>query len=753
MNNLTQIDNDHLLDVQISLRSTLEASPIGIFLIDSNRKVLFANSVAETTFKFNIRELKEFCCGDLFTCCNRHLEPNGCGHSQECKKCSFNNAVLKALDGENDPAEMRGESLFHTDRSQDAFWVKFAVKPMTVGGQHCALASIEDITGLKHAEEALRDSEAKYRKVIENITDVFYRTDARGILDMVSPSGVSLLGYDSEEEALGMPIERFWMHPEQRDNLVATLKQRGEVRDYEVVVKRKDGSPLHVSTASKLILDETGKVLGVEGTFRDITKRKNAELVLAEERKFTNAVLDSVPGLLYLYDDTGLLIRWNKQHEILTGYSAQELSRMHVPDWFKDDQSTMDRINRALERVMLDGSAYEEAEMQTKSGNKILFYLTGVRLEIEGRRYFTGIGIDITERKRAEEALRNLEKSNRELIEYAPLGIFQSSPEGRCLSANIRLAEISGYESVKDFIDSMQDIGLKHYVNRNDRIEILKTLESQPAISTEVKLFRKDGSIMWGALSMRAVRDSKGNLLHYEGFISDITERRKNEERLSESLHEKDVLLKEIHHRVKNNLQIISSLLNLQAEHKSNPDVEMALRESQSRVASMAAIHEELYKSENFSQIDLGHYVKFFVPRLINSYNTRKNGIDLDFNLSYAPVTIDKAIPFALILNELVTNAIRHGFRGKDNGRISVSIACENDMITVRVSDNGHGLPDDFNLEQTTSLGINLVRTLTNQLHGTVHAENQNGAVFTLVFPVSEEFSCKDDDTSPLKPS
>ncbi|MBF0482193.1 MAG: PAS domain S-box protein, partial [Desulfovibrionaceae bacterium] len=660
-------------------------------------------------------------------------------------KCSLNNAIQKALEGKGDFAELCGESFFHTDQSPDAFWVKFAVKPLNIGARHCVLASIEDITGLKQAAQALRDSEAKYRAVIENITDVFYRTDARGMLDMVSPSGIKLLGYDSEREMLGRPNESFWMHSEQRSKFLSILKERGEVRDYEVILKRKDGSPVHVATASRLILDKAGKAIGVEGTFRDITKRKQAELVLAEERKFTNAVLDSVPGLLYLYDDTGLLIRWNKQHETITGYSGDELAQMHLLDWYKDDQPTQEKISQAINRVMRDGCGSEEAELQTKSGEKIPFYFTAVLLEIEGRKYFTGIGIDITERKRAEEAVRNLEKSNRELIEYAPLGIFQSSPEGRCLSANIRLAEISGYDSVQDFMENMQDIGLKHYVNRNDRMEILEMLERKSAISVEVKLFRKDHSIIWGDLSMRAVRDSRGNLLHYEGFISDITERKKNEERLSESLKEKDVLLKEIHHRVKNNLQIISSLLHLQVEHKNNPEVEISLKESQNRVASMAAIHEELYKSENFSQIDLRHYVKFFVPRLINSYNTHKNGIGLDLDLSYAPVTIDKAIPFALILNELVTNAIRHGFRGKDDGRISVSIVCKNDMITVRVGDNGHGLPDGFDLKRTASLGINLVSTLTNQLHGTMLAENRNGAVFTLVFPAAGELSCQDE--------
>jgi PAS domain S-box-containing protein len=344
---------------------------------------------------------------------------------------------------------------------------------------------------------------------------------------------------------------------------------------------------------------------------------------------------------------------------------------------------------------------------------------------------------DITKRKRAEQALRDLEKNYREMVEYAPIGIFQSTPQGRYLLANKQFAAMFGYNSVQDLIENVSDISSQMYMERDDREDVLRCLEHGPINNIEGQRPRKDGSLIWTTMSLRTVRDLTGNVLHYEGFVSDITERKNNEERLSSSLREKEVLLKEVHHRVKNNLQIISSLLNLQATHISNPEVEMALKESQSRVRSMAAIHEELYRSENFSQIDLEHYIKFFVPRLATSYNINKRTIGLDFDLSYTLVTIDQAIPFALILNELVTNAIRHGLSGRDDGRIGVGISSANDMITVWISDNGNGLPEGFDLKKAASLGMHLVTALANQLHGAIHAENQNGAVFTLVFPAA----------------
>jgi len=494
------------------------------------------------------------------------------------------------------------------------FWVEVSMSKAMLGAYERVLVSLQDISQRKRSEAALRDSEAKYRAVIENITDVYYRTDAQGLLGMVSPSGLSLLGYGSMDEILGLPNESFWMFPEQRANLMAMLRERGEARDYEVILKRKDGSQVYVSTSSRLILGEAGEMLGVEGIFRDITQRKMAE-----------------------------------------------------------------------------------------------------------------------------EALRALEKSNRELIEFAPIGIFQSSPAGRYLAVNRRLVEISGFDSARDLLQNVKNIGSQLYVNPEDREEILRTLERQAVTWMETRFRRKDGSVLWGALSMRAVRDAEGKLLHYEGFVSDITKSKINEERLSASLREKEVLLKEVHHRVKNNLQIISSLLNLQTEKLGNSEVALALKESQSRVRSMAAIHEELYRSENFSKIDLEHYVKFFVPRLIHLYNTGNTGISLDFDLSHTLVTIDQAIPFALILNELVTNAIRHGFVGQQDAdrRIRISISVEGGRLAARIGDNGRGLPEGFDPKRSTSLGLSLVATLTDQLHGDIRAENQNGAVFTLTFPVA----------------
>ena len=175
-------------------------------------------------------------------------------------------------------------------------------------------------------------------------------------------------------------------------------------------LQQADGSRIWIETTKVPLLDHDGSVFGVLGIYQNITEQKKATEELQREKVFTDAVLNSVPGLLYLYDSEGNLVRWNKKHEELTGYSAEELSRMKLLDWYKGQPEEIAKITAAVERIARDGHAEEEGNLRTKSGKTILFYYTGVPLEIDGKSYFTGIGIDITERKKLEQQLLQAQK-------------------------------------------------------------------------------------------------------------------------------------------------------------------------------------------------------------------------------------------------------------------------------------------------------------------------------------------------------
>lgn len=208
---------------------------------------------------------------------------------------------------------------------------------------------------------------------------------------------------------------------------------------------------------------------------------------------------------------------------------------------------------------------------------------------------------------------------------------------------------------------------------------------------------------------------------------------------INASLREKETLLKEIHHRVKNNLQVISSILSLQSDYVEDERILEYFRESKGRIASMALVHEELYETESLAEVDFEEYCRRFVPSLINSYS-RGASITLQFDTQQVMVPIDAAVPLGLILNELITNAIKHAFPERESGTVTVRCRCEGDKLHVAVEDDGCGLPLGFDPEKNDSLGMQLIVNLTLQIRGELSIESDGGSRFHLRSPLD---SCR----------
>jgi two-component sensor histidine kinase/HAMP domain-containing protein len=214
------------------------------------------------------------------------------------------------------------------------------------------------------------------------------------------------------------------------------------------------------------------------------------------------------------------------------------------------------------------------------------------------------------------------------------------------------------------------------------------------------------------------------------------TERKKAEIEISKSLHEKEVLLKEIHHRVKNNLQIVSSLFFFQSKQISDPKMLDLFRDGQNRVKSMALIHEKLYQSGDLANIDFKEYIKKLANFLLQSYGVNQSKIKFKNNVHDVHLGVDTAVPCGLIINELVSNSLKHGLKDSDSGEIRIDMGYnENNKLILKISDNGSGIPKDFNLEKSESLGLRLVHNLTTQLNGEIKFFNNNGTMIKLVFP------------------
>jgi two-component sensor histidine kinase len=248
---------------------------------------------------------------------------------------------------------------------------------------------------------------------------------------------------------------------------------------------------------------------------------------------------------------------------------------------------------------------------------------------------------------------------------------------------------------------------------------------------------RKDGSVFPVRLVSDLVTDAESNPLAVVTVCEDITERKETEARLKASIAEKDVLLKEVHHRVKNNLQIISSLLNLQMMKITDVKTRAELNATRNRIRSMALIHAKLYQSKNLSQINFAEYIEEFSRQLRSLYNVSSKKVKLVLDIDAVYLDVDVAIPCGMIVNELLTNALKYAFPEERSGEIRVVLRSEQSETVLSVEDNGVGLPPGIDLERVETLGLQLVRGLAQQVNGTVTVEQSRGTRVVIRCPVA----------------
>ena len=347
---------------------------------------------------------------------------------------------------------------------------------------------------------------------------------------------------------------------------------------------------------------------------------------------------------------------------------------------------------------------------------------------------FNTINQNITERKQAEQALRESEARWRSLTEHSPDHILMLDTDAAILYMN---RPLFGKSDDKIIGTSFYE----HTVSEN-RTAIRKSIEdvrtTGKAATIEHSIKSDDGSAKHFELHIGPVMHG-GNVTSLIVRSADVTERKKQEERLTKSLKEKEALLREIHHRVKNNLQIIYSLLNLQVGYLDNTRYKRLFQESQDRIKSMVLIHETLYQSENLADINPVEYVNSLIKYLSHTYSIQKHNIHIHTHIDKIDMDIDTAIPCGLIINELVSNAVKYAFPGSlRRQKPEISIILKQDTghrLRLAIADNGKGLPADLDYEHTRTLGLQLVSALTQQLHGTLDVQRTGGTVFTILFP------------------
>jgi PAS domain S-box-containing protein len=277
-------------------------------------------------------------------------------------------------------------------------------------------------------------------------------------------------------------------------------------------------------------------------------------------------------------------------------------------------------------------------------------------------------------------------------------------------------------------------------VHPDEREEMLRyflheVVAAKRPFNKEYRIVRKStGEVRWVWGQGELTYDAGGNPVQMFGTIQDITERAVAQEQIRTSLREKEMLLKEIHHRVKNNMQVVTSLLNLESEKAADPGTRALFKESMTRIRSMALVHEKLYRSPSLSSIDFGEYLNSVSNELMRTYHTP--GVACMVDAEAIPLGIDIAIPCGLIVSELVSNALKHAFAGRQQGNLRVILRRQDPAaVMLKVLDDGVGFPAGVDFRNAASMGLNLVVSLATQIRGSVVMERDSGTVFTVTFP------------------
>lgn len=334
------------------------------------------------------------------------------------------------------------------------------------------------------------------------------------------------------------------------------------------------------------------------------------------------------------------------------------------------------------------------------------------------------------------EELRKSEMKYSILAQTSPVGMWHSDANGNCLYINERCSEIIGL-SVED---ALQD-GWAQNLHPDDRDRVFKewydTAKNKQVFESEYRFTLPNGKTTWVYGQAIPEIDKNKIVVGYVGTITDITERKKFEDQISSSLKEKEVLIKEVQHRVKNNMQLITSLLRLQSERIEDKHLHDIFLESQNRIKSMALIHEELYKAKDFTSIEFYNITRSLINSVMRSYEIDPNRVAVNMIGNEVLLDVNKAISCGLIINELVSNSLKYAFPEDKKGELKVSICRIEDpksRMELIISDNGVGLPEDIDFKNAKTLGLDLVNTLTDQLDGAIELDRSKGTEFKITF-------------------
>ena len=472
----------------------------------------------------------------------------------------------------------------------------------------------------------------------------------------------------------------------------------------------------------------------------DIFDRNEAALKDSEQN--LAITLQSIGDAVIATDANGLITRMNP--------TAERLTRWSLSAAIGQPLSAVFQIINAQTRVALSSPA----QLVMESGTTVELASNTILLARDGHEYQIAdsaapirnragqiIGVvlvfsDITERHRiAAEKMLSVAQMQ-QAFDASPIGMALVALDGHFLRTNPVLSQMLGWSEAELLQRDFQAITSPADIATDLALAAEVIAGKRASFQLDKRYLHKDGSEVWAQLNVSLVRDAQGSPRHFVSQIQNITERKQVQDALQTSLAEKVSLLNEVHHRVKNNLQVITSLLRLENARSSQPETKAVLNDIKGRIRSMALLHESLYRSGVFTSVDLSTYLKELCTQAFRTLSAQNGLVRLQLDLTAVHVSMDQATPCGLLVNELVSNSLKHAFPDGHSGTISISLhgIANSKQVLLTVSDDGIGFSDDFEIKRTQSLGLQLVGDLARQLKGKLTIESGSGTIFGVSF-------------------
>lgn len=614
---------------------------------------------------------------------------------------------------------------------------------------------ILDITDRKIFEETAKKSRDYYLKLFDDFPNPIWRANTSAKCDYFNREWLSFTGRTMEQE-----IGDGWaegVHPEDFDRCLKIYLDNFNARkpfEMEYRLKHRDGTYHWLLDIGKPFYDLDGNFAGYIGSCYDIEGRKRAEKALLESEGRLKTLIHSIPDLVWLKNAEGVFLECNPVFEKFFGAKESEIVGKTDFDFVTREEAEFFREHDHIAMVAGKPTVNEEWITFKSDGRRVFLETIKTPMHDDNGNLIgiLGIGRDITERKLAQEALLESEQKFRDIFENANdaieiIELLDNGMPGKYLDVNTIACRMLQYTKEELLQHGPLDISVTGPSIQMD--ELMERLINGEYMRFETDHRRKDGVIVPVEVNAHKVTILGRPVLL--AITRDVTERKKAEalllnfnrelerevklrtEELNASLQEKELLLREVHHRVKNNLQIILSLINLQVRQLDDPHLRQLMGETQNRVRAMSGVLERIYLAEDVGQVRLGEYIRFLFGNLLGFYGIDSKRVNLDLHIPDIRLDIETAIPLGLILNELISNSLKHAFPNGKQGTITISAEENGDQYILRVQDSGVGIPDDLNWKETRSLGFSLVLGLISQLGGTFAQEPvKEGSSFTM---------------------